>query len=246
MCVENKKPQHIQLNEAGVNIIDTQLRTLGVQLVSDSARTFQTSGYAGQSYGAFMNESVTLVHTGYANDYVGKGLSGGHIVIKADETTRQKAIEDINYTNHHLIAGNTILYGATSGSCYLEGRVGERFAVRNSGAIALNHGMGVHACEYMTGGVVVSLGSVQSNVGAGMTGGLLFLYKAKYLDEKLNTAYVQVFEMKDRHRDILKETLTDYVNQTHNPLATKLLKNFDCEVNNFTLVTSEDYYQLDL
>ena len=246
MCVENKKPQPIQLNEAGVNIIDTQLRTLGVQLVSDSARTFQTSGYAGQSYGAFMNESVTLVHTGYANDYVGKGLSGGHIVIKADETTRQKAIEDINYTNHHLIAGNTILYGATSGSCYLEGRVGERFAVRNSGAIALNHGMGVHACEYMTGGVVVSLGSVQSNVGAGMTGGLLFLYKAKYLDEKLNKAYVQVFEMKDRHRDILKETLTDYVNQTHNPLATKLLKNFDCEVNNFTLVTSEDYYQLDL
>ena len=246
MCVENKKPQYIQLNEAGINIIDTQLRTLGVQLVSDSARTFQTSGYAGQSYGAFMNESVTLVHTGYANDYVGKGLSGGHIVIKADETTRQKALEDINYTNHHLIAGNTILYGATSGSCYLEGRVGERFAVRNSGAIALNHGMGVHACEYMTGGVVVSLGSVQSNVGAGMTGGLLFLYKAKYLDEKLNKAYVQVFEMKDRHRDILKETLTDYVNQTHNPLATKLLKNFDCEVNNFTLVTSEDYYQLDL
>ena len=146
----------------------------------------------------------------------------------------------------HLIAGNTILYGATSGSCYLEGRVGERFAVRNSGAIALNHGMGVHACEYMTGGVVVSLGSVQANVGAGMTGGLLFLYQAKYLDEKLNQSYVQVFEMKDRHREILKDILTDYVKQTDNPLATKILKNFDDEVHQFTLVTSADYYQLEL
>lgn len=246
MRVENPALQPVHLNESEVNVIDTQLRTLGVQLVSDSARTFQTYGYAGQSFGAFMNESVKLIHTGYANDYVGKGLSGGQIVIKADETTREKSIEDPNYTNHHLIAGNTILYGATSGSCYLEGRVGERFAVRNSGAIALNHGMGVHACEYMTGGVVVSLGSVQANVGAGMTGGLLFLYQAKYLDEKLNQSYVQVFEMKDRHREILKDILTDYVKQTDNPLATKILKNFDDEVHQFTLVTSADYYQLEL
>ncbi len=98
----------------------------------------------------------------------------------------------------------------------------------------------------MTGGVVVSLGSVQANVGAGMTGGLLFLYQAKYLDEKLNQSYVQVFEMKDRHREILKDILTDYVKQTDNPLATKILKNFDDEVHQFTLVTSADYYQLEL
>lgn len=238
------KAVHMTMNE--VNPIDTYLRTLGVQLVSEEARTFETYGYAGQSFGAFINESVELIHTGYANDYIGKGLSGGKITVKADETTRQKADQDLLYTNHHLIAGNTILYGATSGTCYLEGRVGERFAVRNSGAIAVNHGMGVHACEYMTGGVVVSLGSVQANVGAGMTGGLLYLYKAKYLDEKLNKTYVKAFDMKERHIEILKETLTDYVAKTNNQLATKILRNFDQEVSNFTLVTSADYYQLEL
>lgn len=226
--------------------IDTTLRTFGVQLVSDESCTVETYGYAGQSFGAFMNESVELIHTGYANDYVGKGLSGGRITVKADETTRQKADHDLMYTNHHLIAGNTILYGATSGACYLEGRVGERFAVRNSGATAVNHGMGVHACEYMTGGAVVSLGSVQANVGAGMTGGLLYLYQAKYLDEKLNKAYVQEFEMKDRHIEILKDILTDYVAKTNNQLVTHILQNFDKEIANFTLVTSADYYQLEL
>lgn len=193
-----------------------------------------------------MNDSVELIHTGYANDYVGKGLSGGRITVKADETTRQKADCDFMYTNHHLIAGNTILYGATSGACYLEGRVGERFAVRNSGATAVNHGMGVHACEYMTGGAVVSLGSVQANVGAGMTGGLLYLYQAKYLDEKLNKAYVQEFEMKECHIEILKDILIDYVAKTNNQLATKILRDFDQEVSNFTLITSADYYELKL
>ena len=226
--------------------IDTTLRTFGVQLVGEKPRTVKTYGYAGQSFGAFINESVELIHTGYANDYVGKGLSGGQITVKADETTRQKSEHDLMYSNQHLIAGNTILYGATSGTCYLEGRVGERFAVRNSGAVAVNHGMGVHACEYMTGGVVVSLGSVGANIGAGMTGGLLYLYQAKNLDENLNKDYVQSFEMKDRHIEILKDVLTDYVTKTNNQLATFILKNFEKELVNFTLVTSADYYELDL
>ena len=226
--------------------IDTTLRTFGVQLVGEKPRTVKTYGYAGQSFGAFINESVELIHTGYANDYVGKGLSGGQITVKADETTRQKSEHDLMYSNQHLIAGNTILYGATSGTCYLEGRVGERFAVRNSGAVAVNHGMGVHACEYMTGGVVVSLGSVGANIGGGMTGGLLYLYQAKNLDENLNKDYVQSFEMKDRHIEILKDVLTDYVTKTNNQLATFILKNFEKELVNFTLVTSADYYELDL
>ena len=246
MNVVNPTLNAVNLSTNEVNTIDTSLRTLGVQFVSEEARTFKTYGYAGQSFGALMNESVELIHTGYANDYVGKGLSGGHITVKADETTRKKADQDPTYTNHHLIAGNTILYGATSGTCYLEGRVGERFAVRNSGATAVNHGMGVHACEYMTGGVVVSLGSVQANVGAGMTGGLLYLYKAKYLNEKLNESYVKAFDMKNLHIEILKEILVDYVAKTNNQLATQILNNFEHEVLNFTLVTSADYYQLEL
>ncbi len=242
----NPTSQSVDLKVNEMNMIDTNLRTLGVQLVSEETRTFETTGYAGQSFGAFMNDSVELIHTGYANDYVGKGLSGGHITVKVDETTRLKANQDPMYINHHLIAGNTILYGATSGTCYLEGRVGERFAVRNSGAVAVNHGMGVHACEYMTGGVVVSLGSVQSNIGAGMTGGLLYLYQAKHLDEKLNEAYVKAFNMKERHIEILKETLTDYVSKTNNQLATHILNNFEQEIQHFTLVASPDYYELEL
>ena len=193
-----------------------------------------------------MNESVELIHTGYANDYVGKGLSGGRITVKVNETIRQLEEENPEYINHHLIAGNTILYGATSGTCYLEGRVGERFAVRNSGATAINHGMGVHSCEYMTGGVVISLGDVDANIGAGMTGGLLFIYKPSDLNLKLNTAYVNVFEMKEEHRQILSAVLQDYVIKTNNTLASKILVNFEEEALNFTLITSSDYYELEL
>ncbi len=226
--------------------VDTSLRTFGVEYVSDMKQVIETNGYAGQSFGAFINESVELIHKGYANDYVGKGLSGGAITVKVNDAIRQKADDQPSYINEHLIAGNTILYGATSGTCYLEGRVGERFAVRNSGAIAVNHGMGVHACEYMTGGVVVSLGETLSNIGAGMTGGLLYLYRPTHLSDKLNQAYVKAFEMKERHIDILKETLTDYVAKTNNQLATQVLDQFETECQNFVLVTSTDYYQLDL
>lgn len=226
--------------------INTSLRTFGVEYVSEQTRAIETNGYAGQSFGAFINESVELIHTGYANDYVGKGLSGGAITVKVNETIRKKSEANPAYINEHLIAGNTILYGATSGSCYLEGRVGERFAVRNSGATALNHGMGVHACEYMTGGVVVSLGQADSNIGAGMTGGLLFLYKPVNLADKLNPAHVKAFEMKERHIEILKETLIDYVSKTNNQLATQILTDFDQEIQNFILVTSDDYYRLEL
>ena len=245
MNVINPATKSVHLKTDEVNAIDTSMRTLGVQLISDQYQKFETTGYAGQSFGAFINESVELIHTGYANDYVGKGLSGGQITIKVDETTRQKANQNVTYTNHHLIAGNTILYGATSGTCYLEGRVGERFAVRNSGVIAVNHGMGMHACEYMTGGVVISLGMTQTNIGAGMTGGLLYLYQPQNLVEKLNHNYVQVFEMKSCHTKMLKDILTDYVSKTNNPLAVKILNDFKKEVRKFKLITSADYYELE-
>lgn len=229
-----------------VNLIDTSLRTLGVQLVSDNLQTFQTYGYAGQSFGAFMNDSVELIHTGYANDYVGKGLSGGMITIKVNESIRKIEQKNPTYINQHLIAGNTILYGATSGTCFLEGKVGERFAVRNSGSIAVNHGMGVHACEYMTGGVVICLGDVDMNIGAGMTGGLLFIYRASDLNLKLNKNYVKIFEMKEKHQQILKTILEQYQLKTNNVLSTQILDHFEEELQNFTLITSEDYYQLEL
>ena len=131
--------------------------------------TFALQGTAGQSFGAFTGEGVHLVLDGQANDFVGKGLSGGELVLRACG----RAAHD---SGHHVILGNVALYGATSGKLFAAGRAGERFAVRNSGAVAVVEGVGDHGCEYMTGGAVVVLGEAGINFGAGMTGGLAWVY----------------------------------------------------------------------
>lgn len=133
--------------------------------------TFNLNGTAGQSFGAFAVDGMKLVLDGQANDFVGKGLSGGEIVIRACGLAAKDS-------GQHVILGNVALYGATSGKLFAAGRAGERFAVRNSGATAVVEGVGDHGCEYMTGGVVVVLGRVGMNFGAGMTGGLAWVYDA--------------------------------------------------------------------
>jgi glutamate synthase (ferredoxin) len=133
--------------------------------------TFNLDGIAGQSFGAFAVEGMKLVLQGQANDFVGKGLSGGELVIQA----RGLAAKD---SGQHVILGNVALYGATAGKLFAAGRAGERFAVRNSGVTAVVEGVGDHGCEYMTGGIVVVLGRVGINFGAGMTGGLAWVYDA--------------------------------------------------------------------
>jgi glutamate synthase (ferredoxin) len=145
------------------------LRRAQAELPADV--TFNLSGTAGQSFGAFTVEGMKLVLDGQANDFVGKGLSGGEIVIRP----RGLAAKD---SGQHVILGNVALYGATAGSLFAAGRAGERFAVRNSGATAIVEGVGDHGCEYMTGGIVVVLGRVGMNFGAGMTGGLAWVYDA--------------------------------------------------------------------
>ncbi|MDP8903738.1 MAG: hypothetical protein M3N29_00220 [Chloroflexota bacterium] len=127
------------------------------------------SGSAGQSFAAFAAPSVELILTGQANDYVAKGLSGGWVVLRPEAELLERAAE-------LAICGNTCLYGATAGRLHVVGRAGMRFAVRNSGASAVVEGVGAHACEYMTGGVVVVLGPVGRNMGAGMTGGRVYLW----------------------------------------------------------------------
>jgi len=141
--------------------------------------TFNLTGTAGQSFGAFTVDGMKLVLDGQANDFVGKGLSGGELVIKA----RGLAAKD---SGNHVILGNVALYGATSGKLFAAGRAGERFAVRNSGAVAVVEGVGDHGCEYMTGGVVAILGRVGMNFGAGMTGGLAWVLDAdgSFISEK--------------------------------------------------------------
>jgi glutamate synthase (NADPH/NADH) large chain len=131
--------------------------------------TFNLSGTAGQSFGAFTVEGMKLVLNGQANDFVGKGLSGGELVIRACGLAAKNS-------GQHVILGNVALYGATSGRLFAAGRAGERFAVRNSGATAVVEGVGDHGCEYMTGGLVAVLGRVGMNFGAGMTGGLAWIY----------------------------------------------------------------------
>ena len=172
--------------EAGVSyVVDSPItnanRSMGARLAGElalrSARgehdvvdiTFNLTGTAGQSFGAFLTPGMKLILTGQANDFVGKGLSGGEIVIRA----RGLAVRE---SGHHVILGNVALYGATAGSLFAAGRAGERFAVRNSGVTAVVEGVGDHGCEYMTGGTVVVLGMAGMNFGAGMTGGLAWVY----------------------------------------------------------------------
>ena len=172
--------------EAGVPyVVDSPItnanRSMGARLAGElalrSARgeggavdvTFNLSGTAGQSFGAFLTPGMKLVLTGQANDFVGKGLSGGDIVIRARGLAARES-------GHHVILGNVALYGATAGSLFAAGRAGERFAVRNSGVTAIVEGVGDHGCEYMTGGTVVVLGMAGMNFGAGMTGGLAWVY----------------------------------------------------------------------
>jgi len=132
---------------------------------------FTFNGSAGQSFGAFVPRGLTMRLYGDANDYLGKGLSGGRLVVRPSRDTHPSFVAEDN-----IIAGNVILYGATGGEAYIRGTVGERFCVRNSGATAVVEGVGDHACEYMTGGMVVVLGAVGRNFGAGMSGGAAFVY----------------------------------------------------------------------
>ncbi|MHA1114015.1 MAG: glutamate synthase subunit alpha, partial [Alphaproteobacteria bacterium] len=131
--------------------------------------TIRFEGTTGGSFGAFLAHGVSLELVGDANDYVGKGLSGGHVAVRQPEATHREPTENI-------IVGNTVLYGAVSGEAYFEGVAGERFAVRNSGAVAVVEGVGDHGCEYMTGGVVVVLGETGRNFAAGMSGGVAYIY----------------------------------------------------------------------
>jgi glutamate synthase (NADPH/NADH) large chain len=143
------------------------------------------TGTAGQSFGAFLARGVTLDLVGDANDYVGKGLSGGRIVVRPPENAGCKPDESI-------VVGNTVLYGAIEGECYFSGIAGERFAVRNSGAVAVVEGVGDHGCEYMTGGIVVVLGDTGRNFAAGMSGGVAYVLDDGRFASRCNLAMVEL------------------------------------------------------
>ena len=144
-------------------------KKFGHKGLNEDSITINLSGTAGQSFGTFLSKGVTLNLSGEANDYVGKGLSGGRIIVKPFSNS-------IITSHRNIIVGNTVLYGAITGECFFSGVAGERFAVRNSGAIAVVEGTGDHCCEYMTGGVIMVLGETGVNFGAGMSGGIAYVY----------------------------------------------------------------------
>ncbi|MFZ2888992.1 glutamate synthase large subunit [Sulfuricurvum sp.] len=197
-------------------------------------------GIAGQALGAFLINGVSIRLEGVANDYIGKGMHGGKIVIRSQ-----------NQGELFAAGGNTCLYGATGGKLFISGSVGERFAVRNSGAMAVVEGTGDNACEYMTGGVVVILGKTGINFGAGMTGGFAFVYDQDHsFVENVNRELIDALRIDtddgDEARHYLKRLLKEYVAETESEMAQELLKNFRVEIRNFWLVRPKNLTKLPL
>ncbi len=222
-------------------------RTVGARLAGQLAKRYgnaglpagsvvvELEGTAGQSLGAFLCNGIHLRLTGQANDYVGKGLGGGEIVVRPPASTQ--------YTWHeNVILGNTALYGATGGVLFAAGQAGERFAVRNSGANAVVEGVGDHGCEYMTGGVAVILGETGRNFGAGMTGGLAYVYDpADALPGRYNPQLITLRRVQRReHEKQLRTLLRQHSQLTGSPRAKEILADWDAELGNFWLVVPKE------
>ncbi|GAB2698793.1 glutamate synthase large subunit [Nocardia thraciensis] len=196
------------------------------------------TGSAGNSFGAFVPAGITLRVFGDANDYVGKGLSGGHLVVRPSLNAPREFVAEQN-----IIAGNVILFGATSGEVFIRGVVGERFCVRNSGATAVVEGVGDHACEYMTGGKVVILGETGRNFGAGMSGGIAYVYNPNGSFEKqLNPEQADAVEpLSGDDFTWLRDAITRHRDETGSAVAERILGDWSQQVNHFVKVMPRDY-----
>ncbi len=203
----------------------------GNEKLSDDTINIKLKGSAGQSLGAFLTKGISLIVEGDCNDYVGKGLSGGKIIVRTSK--KSKLVADQN-----TIIGNTVLYGATSGELYASGQAGERFAVRNSGSSAIIEGCGAHGCEYMTGGTAIILGAVGDNFGAGMTGGMAFIYDEKNDFENYAnpTSIIWQSVETDYWKKFLKESIKDFETKTFSKKAKFILQNFEQELKKFKQV----------
>ncbi len=210
-------------------------RRHGGQGLPDDTITFDMTGSGGQSFGAFLPRGITLNLFGDANDYLGKGLSGGRIVV-------QPALDSPLVAEDNVIAGNVILYGATAGEVFLRGRVGERFCVRNSGALAVVEGVGDHGCEYMTGGTALVLGPTGRNFAAGMSGGVAYV-----LDDDgrfpslVNPEMVALEAFGDDDAKFCYETLLRHCEATGSAVAERLLSDWDAAIGRLVKVMPRDY-----
>ena len=214
------------------NAVTRQHRGQGLP---DGTIEIRFSGSAGQSFGAFVPAGITMILEGDANDYVGKGLSGGRVVVRPSAAAAFAA-------EANVIAGNVIGYGATSGEIFLRGVVGERFCVRNSGATAVVEGVGDHGCEYMTGGRVVVLGPTGRNFGAGMSGGIAYVFDPQGVFEaKLNRDMVDLQPLDDDDREFLHATIAAHQGHTGSAVAERVLADWPVTAEWFRKVMPRDY-----
>jgi glutamate synthase domain-containing protein 2/glutamate synthase domain-containing protein 3 len=227
-------------------------RAVGTMMSGQIARKYSSAGLpddtikihfdgtAGQSFGAFVCHGVTLLLEGDANDYVGKGLSGGKIAVFPPR-------ESTFPPEDNILIGNTVLYGATTGEAYFAGVAGERFAVRNSGATAVVEGVGDHACEYMTNGTVVVLGETGRNFGAGMSGGVAYVFDPEriFREVRCNRSGVDVELLFDRQDLVMLESLVRrHVDYTASPLGQRLLDNWPEAIKHFVKVMPHEYKRI--
>ena len=210
-------------------------KKFGNNKLDENSIELNFKGSAGQSFGAFAIKGLKLILKGDANDYVAKGLSGGTIVIKLQD-------ESNLVSNENTIIGNTVLYGATSGKLLAAGQAGERFAVRNSGATAVVEGCDSNGCEYMTGGNIIILGDIGDNFGAGMTGGMAFIYDPEnQFDKKVNPESV-VWQTPETKFWIehLRKLIQEHAIETNSTISKKIIENFENEINNFVQVCPKE------
>jgi glutamate synthase (NADPH) large chain len=240
-AIEEGTPVTLELPIA--NVDRTVGTLLGYEITSrhggvglpDGTITLTFRGSAGQSFGAFVPRGVTLRLIGDSNDYLAKGLSGGRVVVRPDEAATFAAEEQI-------IAGNVILYGATSGECFVRGQVGERFCVRNSGATAVVEGVGDHGCEYMTGGRVVVLGPTGRNFGAGMSGGIAYVHDpGRDFIERVNFEMVDLEPLDEEDRCWLADIVGRHHRETESAVAGRLLETLPAALDDFVKVMPRDY-----
>ena len=219
----------------GTRISHNLYKKYGYEKLNENFLTLKFKGSAGQSFGAFASKGLKLILSGDANDYVGKGLSGATISIMLPE-------ESNLVSNENTIVGNTVLYGATSGKLFASGLAGDRFAVRNSGATTVIEGCDSNGCEYMTGGVAVILGDVGDNFGAGMTGGMAFIYdKSKEFEKKVNPESVIWQSVETEYWSMfLKELVLEHLKETSSRLSKKIIDNFAEELKNFVQVCPKE------
>jgi glutamate synthase (NADPH/NADH) large chain len=211
------------------------VRKYGMDGLAEDRLRVTLEGSCGQSLGAFGVKGLTLEVIGEANDYVGKGLSGATIIIRPPSVARYVGRDN-------TIIGNTVLYGATSGKLFAAGQAGERFAVRNSGATAVVEGCGSNACEYMTGGTAVILGAAGENFGAGMTGGMAFLYDPARRFDLIANPETIIWRpvVTDHWSKVLRDLIEEHARRTGSPHAKSILGNWDLELRNFVHVVPKE------